>query len=290
MCTSGITLRKFLKLVVQIYFYKLLLFTIFLFAGYESLSPIRFLRLILPFWGFQTDFVSCFIAFFLTIPFWTILVQNMSKRQHELLLMVVLGCYTILGSIPTFKVSFNYITWFGIIFLIASYIRLYPAQIYERKTLWGWLTLLCVVMAMISVLLLNKLFSASYFLMEDCHKFFAVVIAVSSFLWFKNLNIKYSKIINAFGAGTFGVLLIHANSDAMRIWLWKDTLDIVGHYSMPLGELVLYCFGAVISVFIICNLIDQLRIATFEKLFLNWYDNKVAKKADNFVNKILINE
>ena len=290
MCTSRITLRKFLKLVVQIYFYKLLLFAIFLFAGYESLSPIRFLRLILPFWGFQTDFVSCFIAFFLTIPFWTILVQNMSKRQHELLLMVTLGCYTILGSIPTFKVSFNYITWFGIIFLIASYIRLYPLRIFEKRALWGWLSFLFFILAMTSVVLLQMILGAGYFLISDCNKFFAVLIAVTSFLWFKNLNIKYSKIINAFGAGTFGVLLIHANSDAMRTWLWKDTLDIVGHYSMPIGELVLYCFGAVISVFIICNLIDQLRIATFEKWFFNWYDNKVAKRADNFVNKILFNE
>lgn len=290
MCTSKITIRKFVKLIAQVYFYKLLLFPIFLYAGYESLSPIRLLKLLLPFWGFQSGFVSCFIIFFLTIPFWTILVQNMSKRQHELLLILILGCYTILGSVPTFKVSFNYITWFGVIFLIASYVRLYPAKIFERKALWGWFTFLCMVMSMVSVVVLQKSFGASYFLMEDCHKFFAVVIAITSFLWFKNLNIKYSKIINAFGAGTFGVLLIHANSDAMRTWLWKDTLDIVGHYSMPIGELVLYCFGVVISVFLICNLIDQLRIATFEKWFLNWYDNKVAKKADNFVNKILINE
>lgn len=40
MCTSQITLRKFVKLMGQIYLYKWLLFPILLIAGYESLSTL----------------------------------------------------------------------------------------------------------------------------------------------------------------------------------------------------------------------------------------------------------
>ena len=287
MCTSKITLRKFLKLLSQIYFYNIVLFLIFLITGYETLSPLRMVKLLIPFWGLQYEFTSCFIVFFLTIPFWTILVQNMTKRQHEMLLILLLGCYTLLGSVPTFKVSFNYVTWFGIIFLIASYIRLYPALLFERKALWGWLTLSLVTISSLSVVVLNKYLSAGYFFMSDCNKLFAVVVAVSSFLWFKNLDIKYNRVINAFGAGTFGVLLIHANSDAMRTWLWKDTINAVGQYSLDLGYLVLFSVGVVLVVFIACNLIDQLRIATVEKWFFNWYDNKVSVKADAIVNRVI---
>jgi hypothetical protein len=100
------------------------------------------------------------------------------------------------------------------------------------------------------------------------------------------MNIKYSRVINAFGAGTFGVLLIHANSDVMRSWLWKDIVDAVGHYSLPFPALVLYSLGVVIVIFIVCNLIDQIRIATIEKWFFNWYDSKVSVKANRVVNKI----
>lgn len=114
-----------------------------------------------------------------------------------------------------------------------------------------------------------------------------VAVAVSSFLWFKNIDIKYSGVINAFGAGTFGVLLIHANSDAMRTWLWKDTINAVSLYSLDIGHLVLFSVGVVLAVFVICNLIDQLRIATIEKWFFNWYDNKVSVKVDAFINNIL---
>ena len=287
MCISKITLRKFLKLLAQIYFYKLVMFSIFLLTGYESLSTMRIVDVIMPFWGFSGGFTSCFIVFFLTIPFWTILVQNMTKRQHELLLILLLGCYTLLGSIPTFKISFNYITWFGIIFLIASYIRLYPTSLFERKSLWGWLTIAFVAISSLSVIVLDKYLSAGYFFMSDSNKLFAVIVSVTSFLWFKNLNIKYSKIINAFGAGTFGVLLIHANSDAMRTWLWKDTINAVSRYSLPIGQMILFSIGVVLAVFIICNMIDWLRIATAEKWFFNWYDNKISMKAETLVNKII---
>ena len=291
MCTSKITFRKFLKLMGQIYFYRWILFTVFIMAGYESLSPQRLIRLILPFWGFSDGFVPCFIVFWLTIPFLTILVQNMNRRQHELLLLLLLGCYTLLGSLPTFHITFNYITWFGVLFLIASYIKLHPQPLFDKKNLWGWATLVitCLsVLVFIGMQCLMKSYWMGYFFVHDCNKFFPVAIAVSSFLWFKNVNLKYSKFINAFGAGTFGVLLIHANSDAMRTWLWKDTIDVVSHYTLPLGQLIIFSIGVVLSVFVVCNLIDQVRIATLEKWFLNMYDHKCSVAVDKFVKRITI--
>lgn len=287
MCINKITLRKFVRLLAQIYFYNILLFVVFLITGHETLSPMRLIWLLVPFWGHQYEFVSCYIIFFLTIPFWAILVHNMTRRQHELLLILLLGCYTLLGSIPTYKVSYNYTIWFGVIFLIASYIRLYPVKLFERKTLWGWFTLALVVVSSLSVFLLQKYLGANYFFLSDCNKFFAVTLAVSSFLWFKNLDLNYNRIINACGASTFGVLLIHANSDAMRTWLWKDTINALAYYSLPLGLLALYSIGIVFFVFIICNLIDQVRIATVEKWFFYWYDNMVLSKADSFINKVI---
>lgn len=88
------------------------------------------------------------------------------------------------------------------------------------------------------------------------------------------------------GAATFGVLLIHANSNAMLTWLWKDTVDVVGHYSLPIGQLVLFSISIVLIIFVICNLIDQLRIATMEKWFFNWYDRKLSAKTDELVNRL----
>lgn len=281
MCTSKITLRKFIKLMGQIYLYKLCLYPILLIAGYETLTVRRIIEVLMPAWGFNDNFTGCFIGFWLTIPFLNILVQNMNKRQHELLLLLLMVIYTLLGSIPSFKVTFNYVTWFGVIYFIASYIRIYPNPLFNQKKLWGYMTLISVLLAMFSVYLFN------YGYVSDTNKLFAVAVAVCSFLWFKNLVIKYSKVINAFGAGTFGVLLIHANSSAMRTWLWKDTVDAVGHFSLSFGYLVLFSCGVVLAIFIICNLIDQFRIATIEKCFLNWFDSKIAVKANIWLEQLI---
>ena len=295
MCTSKITFRKFVKLMGQIYLYKLILYLILFLGGYETLSVARIAKVAMPTWGFSDNFTGCFIGFWLTIPFLNILVNNMNKRQHGLLLLLMLVIYTFLGSIPTFHISFNYITWFCIIFFIASYIRLYPIALFKRKKYWGWITLIFFVLACTSIVVQRLLFGErmmlGYSLVSDCNKIFAVVISVCSFLWFKNMSIKYSKVINAFGAGTFGVFLIHANSDAMRTWLWKDTVDAIGHYAtMNTDMLALYSFVIVLLVFVICNLIDQLRIATLEKWFLRWYDNKLSVKANTWINKMTSNK
>lgn len=291
MCTSKITMRKFLKLMGQVYFYKLLLFPILLIAGYEIVSPQRLIKLLMPTWGFSDNFLGCFIGFWLTIPFLNILIRNMSKREHEWLLVLMLTIYSFLGSVPSFNVTFNYVTWFGIIYFIASYIRIYPLPIFNRGGLWGWLTLFSTAFAIASILVQRFVFSErpfmGYFFVSDSNKFLAVAIAVCSFLWFKNMNIKYSKVVNAFGAGTFGVLLIHANSEAMRTWLWKDTVDVVGHYmALTTVELVIYSVTIVLAVFVVCNLIDQIRIASLEKWFLNRYDKNVSTKVDNYIDRI----
>ena len=275
MCTSNITLRKFVKLILWIYIYKITIFTIFLFTGYESLSIVRLAKLISPVWGFNTNFTSCFIGFWLTIPFWNILIRNMSKHQHELFLCLLLGMYTVFGSIPGFNVSMNYVTWFGVIYSIASYIRLYPNSIMENKKIWMMATFLSVLIALCSMVCMSYILGkGATFFVSDSNKILAVVVAVSSFMWFKNMNIRYSKVINTIGASTFGVLLIHANSDAMRQWLWKETVDCVGHYSLPSLHLVLYFTSAVTIIFFSCIIIDRVRIILIEKPFFRWYDKK----------------
>lgn len=280
MCISTITIRKFVKLLGWIYTYKIIIFLIFLTAGYETLSIKRIVQTLMPVWGFNTNFVSCFIGFWLTIPFWNILIRNMSQPQHKLLLLLLLGMYTILGSIPQFNVTFNYITWFGVIYLISSYIRLYPNPFFHNKRLWMCMTFVVVVLAICSMIVMSYLFGSknSTFFVSDSNKIMAVSVAVTSFLWFMNMKIKYNKLINMIGASTFGVLLIHANSDAMRQWLWKDTVDCVGHYYLPTFQMICYFIGCVLLIFIICTIIDIIRIKTIEKYFLKWFDKKYNNK------------
>ena len=91
-----------------------------------------------------------------------------------------------------------------------------------------------------------------------------------SFLFFKNVKIKYNGFINTVAASTFGVLLIHANSDTMRQWLWKDVFDNAGHYSHTFP----YAVGVVATVFSVCTVIDVIRTQILEKPLYNYIDRK----------------
>jgi hypothetical protein len=89
-------------------------------------------------------------------------------------------------------------------------------------------------------------------------------------MFFKNLKMKPSRFINTVAASAFGVLLIHANSDYMRQWLWGDLLDNVRAYSSP--YLALHAVGSVIAVYVICTVIDLLRIRLIERPFFVLWD------------------
>ena len=63
------------------------------------------------------------------------------------------------------------------------------------------------IMSISSVIICFKLLHSPYVLVSDSNTFLAVVTAVFAFLFFKNIKIPYSKVINSIAASTFGVLL-----------------------------------------------------------------------------------
>lgn len=84
----------------------------------------------------KDGFVSCFLAFYLCIPFLNILISNMDKKQHGLLILLCFFIYTLHGTLPMMSVSMNYVSWFCVVYFIASYIRLYPSKKLNNAN-WG---------------------------------------------------------------------------------------------------------------------------------------------------------
>ena len=273
MCRSQITLKKFCKLLFEIQFYRIVIYIIFLISGYSSFSIKSLILSLIPVSQIGLNFTSCFIVFWLFIPFINVLVNNINECQHIRLILLCFFIYIIFGTLHL--VTFNYVSWFIVLYFIASYIRLYPKLIFAKTKLWGGLMFASVVLSAVSVIagawLGTKINSnLTYFFVTDSNTFLAVVVGVCSFLFFKNIKVRYNKVINTIAASTFGVLLIHANSDTMRQWLWKDLLDVVGHYKYSL--MPLYSICCVLVIFVFCIVIDIIRINLIEKPFFRWWD------------------
>lgn len=268
MCKLSITIKKWLKLLCEIEFYNIIIYLIFVVSKYEMFNLNGLLRAIIPVNDIASGFVSCYLVFYLFIPFLNILINSMNEKHHITLLALCLVLYTIWGSNPYITIVFNYVSWFMIIYLIGAYVRLYPKKIYNNTKMWLISTISCIILAVVSIYLLSARGGYPYFFVADSNKIFAILISVSSFILFLNLPIKYNKYINLIAKSTFGVLLIHANSDAMRNWLWKDTLQNVEMYTTT--NIYIHSIISVIAVFGICTMIDIARIRIVDLCILNF--------------------
>lgn len=285
MCKSHITMAKLLKLYLQIVFYAVIIYGIFCITGHETFSVPAAAFKLWPVKSVATDFIGCFLIFYLLIPFLNILVNNMDLRQHGTLLAILLFVFTCLPSLPKFYIAFNYVSWFCVLYLLASYIRNYG--LFPRLTHrgWGWLSLVCLLLSSCSIVMLDVLYKinifplhAPYYLVHDSNKILAVALAVSSFMFFKDMRIQHSRLINVLGASTFGVLLIHANSDAMRQWLWRETVDCAGHFSDSVLYTLSYAVCSVLIIFIVCAGIDWFRGRFIEPLLIDGVNALLAKR------------
>lgn len=291
MCTSKLTWKRFLKMWMEAKFYKIIFFIIFLCAGYEVVNVKSIFKLLFGYiYGINGGFVSSFLVFYLFIPFLNVLIERLDKEGLKKLIALLLGVFTIAATFFFNSSVFHYVFWYITLYFVAAYIRLYPNRLTESKKFAGKVLLFTVILAYISVFVVDfvgvKLgFTDAYYMVSDSSKLFAFVIGVSAFCFFKNLSVRNSKFINTIASTTFGVLLIHANSDAMRQWLWKDFLNLPSFYSVPFLELVIKYVIIMICVFVVCSLIDLIRIRFIENPVFNFINEK-TENIEGFFNKI----
>lgn len=293
MCKSNITAKKFVKLLFEVMFYRIVIYTAFLVSGYEPFSLKEFIKMLIPIINVGNDFIGAFIIFYLFIPFLNVFLKAANEIQHIKLLAILGFTYIFFGTMPFFTVTMNYVSWFCVLYFIASYIRLYPKKIFSNTKFWGYATLVVFIVSVVSVVACSftlerfNLFNVHYFV-SDSNSLLAVLLGLSSFMFFKNLNIKNSKFINTVSASTFGVLLIHANSNTMRRFLWVDLLDNFGAYNK--SYTVLHAVICVLAVYIVCTVIDVLMSKFIEKPVFVLFDKcfeKVSEKYKIFENKII---
>ena len=151
-----------------------------------------------------------------------------------------------------------------IVYLIGAYLRKYPVEFLENGRIVSVLAGFVIISGCGSVFVMTNLIPrlTGYYLgfmywLADSYKITSIIVAVVLFCWFKSLRIGHVKWINVIAQSTFGVLLIHANSNAMRHWLWIDTCRNVYWYTTSYA--ILHLVFVVLMVYVACTFIDLLR-------------------------------
>lgn len=272
-----LTLKRYVKLLVQIMFYGLTIMVIFAMCDYHTIT-IKMLvyTLLSPLMQINRSFVASFMAFYAFVPFYNKFIDFLSQKQFIVLIAGLLFVMTFCSSFflaPTM----NEPIWYMTLYFVAAYIRIYPNKYFYNLKLSSITLVVSIVLAIVVCLSFVHMASITgrhvfvlykWHLVADSNKALAFIIGLSAFLTAKNLNIGHNRIINGLAAGCFGVLLIHASSDTMRKWLWQDVCNVPEMFNSDIISLVVQAIAVPIIVFLVCSFIDHFYKKYLEPAFM----------------------
>ena len=281
MCASQATVRKFVKLLFEVLFYKTVSYVTFwiLYDGW-SYSIKDAIKSIVPLYTVQNGFTGAFLVLFMMIPFINSAIHGMNKKTHLYTILVFLMVDTFCPLFFRTPQAFNYVGWFVNVYLVGAYIRRYPNRFFLFLKATAAVSACCLALSWGSVLaeaVILKITGVNYCysLVSDSNAILAFAMAVAAFLFFKNLYFGYCPLINRLAVSTFGVLLIHGANDATRAWLWGDVFKNAKMFHS--AWFPLHAFASVILVYCVCTVLDMLRIRFIERPFMAGYDTLTSK-------------
>jgi len=203
--SNQIKLGKICKLLFEVVFWGTVGYILSLILKWNHIDFKEYIKIIVPYlWGGRW-FVKAYIILLLFIPFINKCLHAISKRTYQVLLLIffLLFCLwpSFLPSPPIDDFGYGFVH-FIFLYLLAAYIRLYQKMLPRGYALMVFI--MCVLVLTLASLYLPGPWWAY-------NHFFVVIGALSLFVFFLQLKIRQSSIINTLAACAFGVFLIHTD-------------------------------------------------------------------------------
>lgn len=285
MVNSKMNLKKIIKIILEVAFYSIVIYTMFVFGGIIKFNIKSLTNAIFPITHSFYWFATAYVILYVLSSFINQLINSITPKQHKYLCVILIAIFCVIPTITTYDAEYSNVSWFVTLYFIASYIRKYPNKYTEAlkdNLIYMSITLAVMVFCAIEFNLLTLITPEAinyitYF--GKINSFPLLILSVTMFLVFKNIKMKNNKFINIVASSTFGVYLIHDNI-YMRNYLWVKSFKNNNYAESP--YLIVHLIFSVIAVFIICSIIDQIRIQILEKKIVD----KLLEKIYNFCNKL----
>ena len=267
--------QKVIRIWGQIFFYSILLFFVSFLLGKGSVSPKSIISTFFPITFGQWWFASTYLVLYLIHPALNKLLQSLSKKEYQRLLLFMLVIWSLIPTITNTRFQSNSLLEFVLYYSIAGYIKIYGLNHrYSSKkwfALWFAFSILTYLSCVIFMLIGTKIefFSVIARLFYRRNSILTICRAVSFFVAFLSLNIKKNQFVNTISSAAFGVYLLH-DSNLLRPYLWKEVFRNAQYQDSLL--LLPYSIIVVAIVYIVCTIIDLLRRSFFEKPFMRLVD------------------
>lgn len=217
-------------------------------------------------------FVTCYILMLLFSPFYNILLQHLTKRQHQQLIVLTVFLFSGIPSViwhaaGQFLQSGGYsFVWFSVLYFVAGYFRLYGVSTHLKSWVLG---LIYFGASAVTTALVNHEFLYPSVLTEEKngyyfffnYNFLTVFIAsVAMFLLFHRVTIRSAKLgrtINKIASYSFAVFLIHTHPSITGA-LWRGIVHTERFVNSPLMLVGMLVIPPVI--YALCMLVEQVRL------------------------------
>ena len=220
-------------------------------------------------------FMTAYVVLYLLVPVLSMGIKQMTRKQHELVLLGLLLFFSVPKSIlpvgiPTDRFGYDY-GWFVCLFMIAAYIRIYGIPFLSNKRrgfavyilsitgIWG-ISFLCGVLSRKGLPLMYAMD------MLYCYNHILVLTAsVGLFYVFRYMEIPQGKITDMIckvAPYTLGVYLLHENLAIRTKWQFMAGIELVKGTWKIFPHMII----TVIGVFTFGIIIDFVRACIFKSV------------------------
>lgn len=260
---STFKLEKILKIWLQVFFYSVLLGSIF-FLTTDKLSMGDMMKCFFPFKGNAYWFVTKYLALVALAPFIAIMVESISKAKYQLLLGIMCLLTLEIYKLP-FACNFgntygNSLLFFVTLFLTGGYIRKYGSFnlfCMNEKAIFALVYIITFLWAIAKVLP-SKNPTISGFPYHSM-TFLEAVAFFQMFATFKCEGKFWNSLVKI-APYTFGVYLISDNN-YVRMWLWDDIVCVEQNITSVV--FVPYAILSSVAIMTVCMMIDAIRAKLF---------------------------
>ncbi len=272
--------NSFFKLWTIVEFYSIFLSIIPLLLSLIKYNELSLLKMFFPiicgnYWYFTAYFVLG-----LLIPYINILLKNLDKRKFKFLIILITLLFSVISiKSDCFKIDKGYhCLWLISLYFIGAYIRLHGIHIQKINKIF------LIFLFSLSVIIVFVIHCSQFLFIGGRNYFlsytspFILINAIILLCIFYNLNIKEmsKKTIMFITPSVFPVYLIHEHFIINPLFIF-DKFKWILQYNVVLIPILIFCIS--ITIFIICIILDKIRIFIFTK-------TKINKFIDKFANKI----
>lgn len=292
---KGLKFSKIFKLWLQIFFYSILIYFIFVILKLEPFSIKSLIKSIFPITFKKYWFATCYIILYLFHPFINKLINSLNQSEHLKLILTSL-LFSLLYTITTQDFYANELIQFIMFYIIGSYFGKYKNTIFKSHKTNIILLLSSSIILILSVIAFDiigtktSLLSIESTFLLNRNSIVTILFAISLFNIFANKKEFCNNLINIISSLVFGVYLISDNH-YVRYIIWNDIFK--NHAYVSSNYLIIHLIITVTVVFIVCLIIEFIRKNTLDRFYDKFVSNKVhdiqtnlEKKYDKFIKKL----